>query len=269
VSVEFEIDETLEETKPAASPRRGKRVTVFMLMTWIFALSCGLGFFAMLCRAVGAAREAARRSQCTCNLCGIKLALHNYHETYGTLPPAYVADANGRPMHSWRVLILPFMEYQSLYAQYNFAEPWDGPNNIKLLNSMPQNLACPSRSSNPTNLTSYVVIAGPGTMFPGAGSVKFADVTDGLSDTLMVVEVANVDIPWTAPIDLDIRTMSMKVNDPKRPSISSPQPGGANVVFGDARTVFVYEGIPEESLRALITIAGGEGIKADEALHLK
>ncbi len=270
MSVEFELDEAFEETKPATPPRPRKRVTVFMLMSWIFALSCGLGLFAMLCRAVGAAREAARRSQCTCNLCQVKLALHNYHETYGTLPPAYVADAAGRPMHSWRVLILPFLEQQSLYARYNFAEPWDGPNNIKLLNSMPSILACPSRfSENPTNLTSYVAIAGPGTMFPGAGSVKFADVTDGLPDTLMVVEVANVDIPWTAPVDLDIRTMSMKVNDPKRPAISSRHPGGANVVFGDARTLFLYESIPEESLRALITIAGGEGVKADEALHQK
>jgi prepilin-type processing-associated H-X9-DG protein len=268
--VEFEIDEAFEETKTEAPPRRRKRVTVFMLMTWIFVLSCGLGLFAMLYRAVGSAREAARRAQCTCNLCGIKLALHNYHETYGTLPPAFVADANGRPMHSWRVLILPFMEYQSIYTQYNFAEPWDGPNNIKLLDRMPPNLACPSRSpGNPTNLTSYVAITGPGTMFPGAGSVKFADVTDGMSDTLMIVEVANVDVPWTAPIDLDIRTMSMKVNDPKRPAISSWHPGGANVVFGDARTVFLREGIPEESLRALITIAGGEGSKADEAMHRK
>ena len=64
----------------------------------------------MLSRAVGEAREAARRAQCLCNLCQIKLAFHNYHSQYGSFPPAYVADANGRPMHSWRVLILPFME---------------------------------------------------------------------------------------------------------------------------------------------------------------
>ncbi len=268
MGLDFELE--MEPVAAKAAPSGRRRMTVASLMVWIFVLACGLGLFAMLCRAVGAAREAARRSQCTCNLCQIKLALHNYHETHGTLPPAYVADANGRPMHSWRVLILPFMEQQSLYARYNFAEPWDGPSNIKLLNSMPSNFACPSRfSENPTNLTSYVTITGPGTMFPDAGSVKFADVTDGLSDTLMIVEVANLDVPWTAPIDLDIRKMSMKVNDPKRPCISSPHPGGANVVFGDARTVFLYEGIPEASLRALITIAGGEGVQADEVLDRK
>jgi translation elongation factor EF-Tu-like GTPase len=61
------------------------------------------------------------------------LAVANYHETYGCFPPAYVADRDGKPMHSWRVLILPFLEQQELYHAYNFAEPWDGPNNRKLM----------------------------------------------------------------------------------------------------------------------------------------
>src|SRR5262249_28978493 len=123
--------------------------------------------------------------------------------------------------------------------------------------------------SSPTPLTSYVAITGPGTMFPGASSARFADVTDGLSNTLMVVEVANVNIPWTAPQDLDLRTMSFQVNDPKRPSISSKHPGGANVVFGDSRTCFMLKSITPENLRALITIAGGEGISADQVLPEK
>ncbi len=69
--------------------------------------------------------------------------LHNYHETYKTLPPAYIADANGKPMHSWRMLIMPFMEQSTLYNQYDFSEPWNGPNNIKLLDSMPSNPRLP------------------------------------------------------------------------------------------------------------------------------
>jgi Protein of unknown function (DUF1559) len=60
------------------------------------------------------------------------LAVANYHETYGCFPPAYVADRDGKPIHSWRVLILPFLEQQELYRAYNFDEPWNGPNNRKL-----------------------------------------------------------------------------------------------------------------------------------------
>ena len=104
-----------------------------------------------------------------CQYCQILLALHNYHSEYNALPPAYVADANGKPMHSWRVLILPYMEQSALYNRYKFNEPWNGPNNITLLNSMPSIFACPSRFSNPTNLTSYVAVTGPGTMFPAPG----------------------------------------------------------------------------------------------------
>jgi prepilin-type processing-associated H-X9-DG protein len=268
MGLDFELDMHPVVVKPARTQRR-MSMSVWTLMKLVFALACALGLFTWLARAVGAAREAARRSQCSCNLCSIKLALHNYHDLYGTLPPAYITDAQGQPMHSWRVLLLPFMEYSTLYNQYDFSEPWNGPNNIKLLNSMPQVFACPSRFSNPTNLTSYVAITGPGTLFPRTGSVKFADVTDGLPDTLMVVEVANVNIPWTAPQDLDVRTMKFRVNDPVGPSISSKHPGGANVAFADGSYRFLREAITPGNLRALITIAGGEGISADEALGLK
>ena len=262
----------LEEKAPADLERPARRLEpshISKPAAWIVALLVMLVLVALVLPAVRAAREAARRAQCSCNLCGLKLAIHNYHETYGVLPPAYVADANGRPMHSWRVLILPFLEQATFYKQYDFSEPWDGPNNIKLLDHMPNYYACPSRSSGPTNLTSYTVISGQGTMFPGSKSAKFADVTDGLANTLMVVEVADVKIPWTAPVDLDIGTMSLRVNDPIRPGISSPHPGGANTAFGDGKYVFLREDIPEETLRALITVAGGEAVDADEVLHLK
>jgi uncharacterized protein DUF1559 len=65
------------------------------------------------------------------------VAVATYHDTYGTLPPAYIADAEGKPLHSWRVLLLPFLEQRELYEQYDFDEPWDGPNNRKLLAQRP------------------------------------------------------------------------------------------------------------------------------------
>ncbi len=193
----------------------------------------------------------------------------NYHDIYGSFPPASIADANGKPMHSWRVLILPWMEYKELYNQYDFSEPWDSPNNIKLLDKMPRSFACPSWHDSTTNLTSYVAMTGPGTIFPADHTTKIADITDGTSNTLIVVEVANVNIPWTAPQDLDVRTMSVRINDTKRPGISSKHPGGSHVVFADCSTRFARESITPENLRALCTIAGGEGITADQALGSK
>jgi type II secretory pathway pseudopilin PulG len=263
---DVEVPSAFTETSGKRRRRSPKRGMIFKIAVFF---SCVGGLLALLVPAVQSAREAARRSQCACNLCQIKLALQNYHSTYECFPPAYLADATGKPIHSWRVLILPFMEQHPLYDQYDFREPWDGPSNIKLLDSMPPSFACPSRFSGPTNLTSYVAVTGPGTIFPGATPTKIEDIKDGTSNTLMVVEVANVNIPWTSPQDFDARTMSFRINDPRRPGISSKHPGGANGVLADASTRFLRDAITPGNLRALITIAGGEAITADQALDAK
>jgi hypothetical protein len=248
-------------------PRR--QINVRQATQLVIVLAVVFSLVTMLARAVERSREAARRAQCLCNLCSIKLALENYHASYGSFPPAYVADASGVPLYSWRVSILPYMDERAVYNQYNLSEPWDGPNNIKLLDRMPRVFACPSRStvwSNPTSLTSYVVITGPGTLFTGATGTRSAAVTDGLTNTLLIAEVANTSIPWTAPQDLDVRTMSLRVNDRKRSGISSPHPGGANIVMGDASYHFLSESIAPGMLKALITIAGGERIDVEQAI---
>lgn len=268
MDLDLDIDVPSVIKKPPRRERRKPKWRGVMFNIVVF-LSCVGALLAMLIPAVEAAREAARRSQCTCNLCSIKLALLNYHDTYNGFPPAYVADPTGKPMHSWRVLILPYIEQTSLYNQYDFGEPWDGPNNIKILNSMPSCFACPSRFSSKTDLTSYVAVTGPGTIFPGATSTKIEDIKDGGSNTLMVVEVTNAKIPWTSPQDFDTRTMSFRVNDPRRPGISSKHPGGANVVFADGSYRFVGDAITPGNLHALMTIAGGEAITADQALDSK
>ena len=93
---------------------------------------CGGIMAVLLIPAVSSAREAARRMQCSNNLKQIALALHNYHSAYGTLPPAYTIDVDGNRLHSWRTLILPYMEQDALYQQIDFSKPWDDPANAFL-----------------------------------------------------------------------------------------------------------------------------------------
>src|SRR5262249_13538594 len=88
------------------------------------------------------AREAARSLQCMGHLNQLHVAFHNYHDTYGCFPPAYVADANGKPIHSWRVLMLPFIDEVHLYEKYRFDEPWNGPNNRRLANQLNWRFHC-------------------------------------------------------------------------------------------------------------------------------
>ena len=171
-----------------------------------------LFLIALLLPAVCCAREAARRMQCMNNLKQIGLALHNYHQTYKCFPPAYVADKNSKPMHSWRVLILPFMECEALYKQYDFNEPWNGPNNKKLLENRPKGYVCPSdeevRKEGAT-CTSYVAVVGPNAAWRSEKpqSLEGTDLCEKASITIMVVETVGAGINWTEPRDLPLDSL--------------------------------------------------------------
>ena len=232
--------------------------------TRIVATLVGFPLLFLMCLlpAIPGAGHAARRAQCTNNLKQISLALLNYEAAYGCFPPAYIADERGRPMHSWRVLILPYMEQQPLYDKYDLNEAWDGPNNRKLAKDIPSVYGCPSDAnrSNVSTFTNYVAVVGPQTAWPGAKPVKIADITDGTSRTILVVEVANSGIHWMEPRDLDFTQMIHAVNPKAGRGISSEHAGGANVALVDGSVHFLSEDLPSESLRALLTRAGAEAV---------
>jgi type II secretory pathway pseudopilin PulG len=142
---------------------------------------------ALLLPAVQAAREAARRAQCVNNLKQIGLAFHNYHDANNQLPPAASTDAKGKRLLSWRVALLPYIEQQALYGQFKLDEPWDSPNNIKLLDKIPTTYRCPSDSLPGSTVTHYQVIVGQGSLFEGTGGHSIAAITDGTSNTLLVI----------------------------------------------------------------------------------
>ena len=116
---------------------------------WIEVLVClgiGVVVISLALPAVRSAPPASIRTQCINNEKQIMLGLLNYESANGHFPPPYLADENGKPIHSWRVLILPYTEHGSLYERYDFDEPWDGPNNSKLIAEMPNFYGCPAHS---------------------------------------------------------------------------------------------------------------------------
>lgn len=214
-------------------------------------------------------------SPCRRNLKLIGRALHSYHEENGSLSPAYATDAHGRRMHSWRVLILPYLQAEwegirredaahrkarliaETYSAYRFTEPWDGPNNRRLQNALAEVFHCPNDKTS-SKSASYLAIVGQNTAWPGAESASFDSITDGLSNTLLVVEVRNSGIGWSEPRDLNADEMSFTINDAVHLSISSPFPDGAAVLLCDGSTVFLWVKTTLETVRALTTRNGGE-----------
>jgi prepilin-type processing-associated H-X9-DG protein len=185
--------------------------------------------------------------------------MHNYHDTYGSFPPAYIADNDGRPMHSWRVLLLPFLEFGSLYEQYRFDEPWNGPHNRELAALPIPLFHCPFDTGPGTN-ANYLVVFGPKTVFPGAVPIAIKDITDGTSNTVLLVEAANSGINWLEPRDLGYIEAVRGINPKSGLGISSHHQGGANVAFADASVRFLPDETPVAQLRLLLERNDGQPV---------
>jgi hypothetical protein len=199
------------------------------------------------------------------HLAQIALAVANYHERYGSLPPAYVAGPDGTPWHSWRVLILPYLDHMDVYRAYRFDEPWNGPNNAKLADQVRSIYQRSGLDAATRRTTSFVAVVGPETAWPGAKSLRHGDVEDGIENTLLVVEVPDGDIPWMAPIDLRFDRMSFRINDGKRRGIGS-RLGGARVAAVNGSRHNLPDGLDPRLLRALLTANGHEAIDWDVVL---
>jgi hypothetical protein len=191
--------------------------------------------------------EATYRTQCKNNLKQIAIALHNYYDVYDTLPPAYVADENGKPLYSWRVLILPYIEQANMYEQFDKTKAWDDPANRRFLEMMPAVYACPSAGERGQH-TNYAAVFGPRCVFHGTEGTTFRDITDGASNTLLVGEVHGAAIPWTAPIDVDV-TRHPTLGDPK--GFNSAHEGGCQFCMGDGSVHFIAHVVNPQTLQWL------------------
>ena len=244
------------------APSKGRSAPVILLIIGgvvVFGV-CTAGILAaLLLPAVNAAREAARRAQCSNHLQRIGLAMQQYHDQHGSFPPAYIPDENGQPMHSWRVLILPYLGHETLYEEYDFNEPWDGPNNSALAFAMPEEYGCPSDPASGQAMTSYVAIVGKETAFPGSEPTSLDQFTDGPENTILLVEDRDAGVNWLEPRDLEFKEVQTRLeNATFEPSVTSFHPGGANVLYADGRVEFLGDAQAPEAQKGRFTIDGGE-----------
>jgi len=207
--------------------------------------------------AVGAAREAARRTQSMNNMKQVGLAMHNYYDTYKALPAGYNADADGKPLLSWRVHILPFVEGAALYEQFHLDEPWDSPHNKELISQMPEVYRSPNSTAEPGK-ANYLGVGGADGVFvrPKPGDkmgISFARITDGTSNTVMLVEVPDASaVIWTKPGDF-----APKKEDPTR-GLLGVRPGGFLAGLTDGSVRFFAETLDANLLYGYFTKSGGE-----------
>lgn len=197
----------------------------------------------------------AERARSANNLKQLMLALHNYHDVNGRFP-ADVRDKDGKPLLSWRVQILPYIEQEALYKEFKLDEPWDSEHNIKLIPRMPKVLRGPRQLDGRKDRTAYLAPLGKGLLWDDPKGVMMSAITDGTSNTIALVE-ADDDraVTWTRPEDLTI--------DPKDPAarLLGHYGDGFQAAMADGSVRFFKKGDDPKVLWAWFTPAGGEPIE--------
>lgn len=204
--------------------------------------------------------DSVRRSRSTKNLKHIALAMHNYHDVYKHFPSPASFGPDGKPLLSWRVHVLPFIEQNELYKQFHLNEPWDSEHNKKLIAQMPAVYRSPKLRLGEKGRTNYLVPVGNGALFSSMQDTPtFRDMTDGTSNTIMVVEANDQHaVVWTRPDDLEF--------DPADPTkgLRGVYRTGFLTVFADGSANFIkFPENPEQRsiLKAFFTRAGGEAVQ--------
>lgn len=201
------------------------------------------------------AGERAHRTECRNHLKAIGFALHEYHNRYHALPPAYTVDQNGKPLHSWRTLLLPFLDQELLYNRINLSKPWNDPANAEAYASAVPQYQCPFNSTA-TNATSYLAIVTLQSAIRAKASRTFDDISDGPGSTLLVIGApAERSVPWMSPEDAD-EALLLSINSNSKLIHSE----GFQAITGDGAIRMLSATLPENVRRALITIAGNEPI---------
>jgi Protein of unknown function (DUF1559) len=229
--------------------------------------------------------QFARRAQSINNLKQIGLAMHNFQSSFGRFPAAVIHGPDGKPWHSWRVLILPYLEQAALFNEYDFNEPWNSEKNRKLIPRMPSVYREPAYGPDKGSFTNYAGLVGPRAFFPpqgakqpsnvgatvpmGEGGRRIAELTDGTSNTWAVAPVAPGLIPWTKPEDIEVGQDFPGLG--KAGGIATPytlgcvpgKPGVAPILYVDGSVSLISATINPAVLNALLTYNGGEVISAD------
>jgi hypothetical protein len=248
----------------------------------------GIGVFAMLplvllgllLPAVQKVRQAAGRAQDTNNLKQFAIAMHNFHDTYGGFPQAAAfRSEDGKPLLSWRVAILPFIEQGHLYQQFHLDEPWDSPHNKQLLSQMPPIFLQPGEKPDGSGTTRYQVLVGPGTIFEepktkpgekpgpfdlplflGKGvplrGIRIPDIPDGTSNTILIA-TADRGVPWTKPEDMPFNPSG------PLPPFSRRYSSGFNAALADGSVRLISFSTSEQTLRHAITRNDGMPLGPD------
>jgi hypothetical protein len=198
-------------------------------------------------------RISDRKLQCSANMKQIVIAFHHYHVSHKEFPPLYTVDKNGNPLHSWRVLILPYIEQNALFESIRLDEPWDSEYNKQFHNLKIPIYSCPGPKADPNKRCNYVVIEGQ-PLTPNE-KTDFSNITDGMSNTISIIEVKEP-FCWMDPkANITLKDLEKGINQ-KDSVIGEPKGKGINIGLWDGSAKQLPNDTPIKVLKALATANG-------------
>ena len=247
------VDEVESDEAAVAPPRRARYGDLWRWLAAIASVVLVVLLF-LPSNNRGISREAAKRMTCGNNLKQIALALLLYDQEYGCLPPAYTVDANGQPLHSWRTLILPYLEREDLYRRIDLSKPWDHPDNRRAFEADVDVYHCPSVEDTPPGYTTYLAIVSDKSCLQPGKPRKLSEIDDGSHFTIVVVDVdAPNAVHWMSPRDASEALVLRMLKSRRR-----QHPRMFQVVFVDGSVRFIGQEFDPSALRAWMTATGHE-----------
>ncbi|QDT02524.1 hypothetical protein K227x_09020 [Rubripirellula lacrimiformis] len=256
----------------ATGPQSNQRTFGWIAATMVGILLIGSLLFAVIrfgSQTISTLASNREQTATIRNLEKIAAAMNAYAADNDVYPPPMTVDANNQPLHSWRVLLLPYLGEEDLYNQFDLNLSWNHPVNRDIAQyEMPSVYHHPSGDAlGLYSQSGYYLITGPGTLFPPQGPLGPSDVTDDPSQTILVTEAipTTSSALWTEPIDLDINTMRGNLGTNLGNEPGGLTEGGVAIATVDQRGHFVPNSIDPTIVRALITVQGDERL-ADDVL---
>jgi hypothetical protein len=203
---------------------------------------------------------AQKRQESMQRLRQLGLALISHHDRLGKFPPAYVSDVEGKPLYSWRVLVLPYLGQQALYDRFDKTKAWDAAENIAISNTAIDAFKSPADTAVPANAVSYVAVIGDDNFFTGIKPLQFLDVLDGTSNTIALIECQGIGGSWAAPVDLKMDGLRLELGA-AADQIHSPYGDGLQLLLCDGAVTFLSKDRVAALLPPMLTRGGGEVVE--------
>lgn len=265
--IELPVFPVAPTTSATATPKRplGMMVAAGVVLTMLVCLIFAVIRFGG--SSVSRLAEVRIQNASIKNLENIAAALNSYAADYGTYPPATLRDTAGRPLHSWRVLILPYLGEQETFDQFDLSKPWDHETNLQASYMMPSVYAHPNDANSMGGQSGYYLMTGPGTLFPATGPLSPDKMDDKSSQTILVIAgVPSLSTSlggWAEPVDLNSNMMQGVVNGTVGVEPGGKMKSGVTMATVDGRGHFLANGLSPTTFNALVTPNGNERLPDD------